>query len=141
MIVTGKASYPRPLLFTHAHNVNLVKMPADTRTAAVCRRGGLLRFFALFCSCYVLGVLFLHYSASTAGGKSEVTRRRVHEITVKHQFPQGAGLDAAEEASEGKDSVQRPSRVLVYCKTGLHMTPCGLFHRVSSINTPNSSSS
>jgi hypothetical protein len=87
-------------------------------------KGVLLRFFALFCSCYVLGVLFLHYSASTAGGKSE-----------------GLGLDAAEEASEGKESVQRPSRVLVYCKTGLHVTRCGLFPRVSSVNTLNSSSS
>ena len=36
------------------------------------RKRVLLRFFALFCSCYVLGVVFLHYSASTANGRDEV---------------------------------------------------------------------
>ena len=37
--------------------------------------GVLCRFFALFCTCYVLGVIFLHYSVTTAGGnKNEVSK-------------------------------------------------------------------
>ena len=112
------------------------------------RKRILLRFFALFCSCYVLGVVFLHYSASTVSGRDEIaTVTKLPAVCGYVILPQGSGLDALKNSGGRRQdimvakNVELPSRLLVVCKTGLVETRCGvLSSHHSSLHSQNSSS-
>lgn len=111
------------------------------------RKRVLLRFFALFCSCYVLGVVFLHYSASTANGRDEVATVTKLPAVCGYVviLPQGSGLDALKNTGGRRQdmvdkNVEVPSRLLVVCKTGLVETRCGVLSSHSSLHSQNSSS-
>ena len=78
------------------------------------RKRVLLHFFALFCSCYALGVLFLHYSAAGVRKVSPVRGERSYELFVlrltgSHRLstqPSTAGR--GEEPESAQEEAQTP---------------------------------
>ena len=110
------------------------------------RRAGrvLLRFFALFCSCYVLGVLFLHYSASSVGGRA-VSDRKPGILCMQASRPAFLVQAQAEGWNSTSNQLKKGSEGLLtwpthlqlvipnICGAGLHAVWCRL-HSSSHIS-------